>query len=270
VPGDVLLLSNSRPPGGAEPFAHARAVLAGHLAGRDVWFVPYALADHDGYYAWVRRALGEGIDLRPLHRERDPATALADAAAVFVGGGNTFRLLHDVRRLGVLDALRAAPDCRYTGSSAGTNLACPSVKTTNDMPIVDPGGLDALDRVPFQVNPHYLDPDPDSTHQGETREERIREFHEMNDVPVVGLREGAWLHRTGEDLTLGGTTARLLRRDHEPEELAVGTDLSWLLTRPPRRSARPAPPRRSARPASPRRSARPASPRRSARPETSS
>src|SRR5436190_546652 len=113
VPGDVLLLSNSRPPGGAEPFAHAREVLASHLAG-----------------------------------------------------------------------LRAAPDCRYTGSSAGTNLACPTVMTTNDMPIVDPGGLDALARVPFQVNPHYLDPDPRSTHQGETREERIGEFHEMNHVPV--------------------------------------------------------------------------------------
>jgi len=232
VPGDVLLLSNSRPPGGAEPFAHAREVLAGHLGGRAVWFVPYALADHDHYFAWVRRALGDGIDLRPLHREGDPAATAARADAVFVGGGNTFRLLHDVRRLGVLDALRTAPDCRYTGSSAGTNLACPTIMTTNDMPIVDPGGLDALARVPFQVNPHYLDPDPTSTHQGETREERIREFHEMNDVPVVGLREGAWLHRTGAALALGGNTARLFRRDQEPAELVVGTDLSWLLPRP--------------------------------------
>jgi dipeptidase E len=238
VPGDVLLLSNSRPPGGAEPFAHAREVLASHLDGRDVWFVSYALADHDHYFAWVRRALGVGIDLRPLHREPDPAATVAAAAAVLVGGGNTFRLLHEVRRLRVLDALRTNDDCRYTGSSAGTNLACPTVKTTNDMPIVDPGGLDALARVPFQVNPHYLDPDPTSTHQGETREERIAEFHEMNHVPVVGLREGAWLHRTGDDLALGGNTARLFRRDQEPEELAVGTDLSWLLTLP-RRSARP-------------------------------
>jgi dipeptidase E len=230
VPGDVLLLSNSRPPGGAEPFAHAREIFASHLDGRVVWFVPYALADHDHYFAWVRRALGDGIDLRPLHREADPPATAARAEAVFVGGGNTFRLLHDVRRLGVLDALRAAPECRYTGSSAGTNLAGPTVKTTNDMPIVDPGGLDALARVPFQVNPHYLDPDPSSTHQGETREERIREFHEMNDAPVVGLREGAWLHRTGDTLSLGGNTARLFRRDQEPEELVVGTDVSWLLS----------------------------------------
>lgn len=241
MPGDVLLLSNSRPPGGAAPFAHARDVLAGHLGGRPVWFVPYARADHDDYFAWVSRALGDAVDLRPLHREEDPAHTLADAPAVFVGGGNTFRLLHEVRRLGLLAALRANPDCRYTGSSAGTNLGCPTVMTTNDMPIVDPGGLDALGRVPFQVNPHYLDPDPASTHQGETREERIHEFHECNTVPVVGLREGAWLHRTGDGaqpsstigtadgLALGGNTARLFRRGCEPAELAAGTDLTWLL-----------------------------------------
>jgi dipeptidase E len=230
VPGDVLLLSNSHPPGGAEPFAPARDLLAHHLAERPVWFVPYARADHDDYFTWVHDALGPRIDLRPLHREAEPAATLADAAAVFVGGGNTFRLLHDVRRLGLLDALHANPECRYTGSSAGTNLACPTIRTTNDMPILDPGGLDALARVPFQVNPHYLDPDPASTHQGETREERIAEFHEVDPLPVVGLREGAWLHRTGDTLTLDGNTARLFRRNQEPDELAAGTDLSWLLT----------------------------------------
>jgi dipeptidase E len=227
VSGDVLLLSNSRPPGGAEPFSHAREVLTDHLDGRTVWFVPYAQADHDAYAAWARDALQ--LDLRPLHREPDPAATAAAAEAVFVGGGNTFRLLHDVRRLGILDALRGNDACRYTGSSAGTNLACPTVRTTNDMPIVDPGGLDALGRVPFQVNPHYLDPDPTSTHQGETREERIREFHEVAATPVVGLREGAWLRRTGDTVTLGGNTARLFRRGEEPTELGPGTDLSWLM-----------------------------------------
>jgi dipeptidase E len=230
VPGDVLLLSNSRPPGGDEPFAHAREILARHLGDRPVWFVPYARADHDDYFTWVRRALGPDVDLRPLHAEPDPAATAGEAAAVFVGGGNTFRLLADVRRLGVLDALRANPGCRYTGSSAGTNLGCPTIRTTNDMPIVDPAGLDALALVPVQVNPHYLDPDPTSTHQGETREERIAEFHEVDATPVVGLREGAWLHRTGDTLTLDGHTARLFRRGREPEELATGTDLSWLLT----------------------------------------
>jgi dipeptidase E len=128
VPGDVLLLSNSRPPGGAEPFTHAREVLDAHLGGRTVWFLPYAQADHDAYFRWVDEALG--VDLRPLHREPDPAATAAGADAVFVGGGNTFRLLHDVRRLGVLDALRANDACRYTGSSAGTNLAQPTIMTT--------------------------------------------------------------------------------------------------------------------------------------------
>jgi dipeptidase E len=230
VTGDVLLLSNSRPPDGSAPFAHARDVLAHHLGGRTVWFLPYARADHDDYTAWVADALRDaaGLEVRGLHRGRDPAATVAAADAVFVGGGNTFRLLHDVRRLGILDALRANTAARYTGSSAGTNLACPTIRTTNDMPIVDPGGLDAVGRVPFQVNPHYLDPDPRSRHQGETREERIAEFHEVSDVPVIGLREGAWLHVTGADLTLGGGTARLFRRGEEPTEHAAGTDLSWL------------------------------------------
>lgn len=225
VTESALLLSNSRPPGGREPFAHAREVLAEHLGDRTVWFVPYARADHDDYTAWVRDALS--LDVRGVHRVADPAATLAGADAVLVGGGNTFRLLRDVQRLGLLAPLRAV--ARYVGSSAGTNLACPTVRTTNDMPIVVPDGLGALGLVPFQVNPHYVDPEPASSHQGETRAERITEFHEVNDVAVVGLREGAWLHLTGPVVTLGGNTARLFRRGEEPVECAVGTDLSWLL-----------------------------------------
>lgn len=222
----TLLLSNSRPPGGDAPFAHARDVLREHLGDRTVWFLPYARADHDDYTAAVAEALGE-LDVRGLHTSPHPAATLRDADAVFVGGGNTFRLLRDVRRLGLLDPLRAVE--RYTGSSAGTNLACPTIRTTNDMPIVDPGGLDAVARVAFQVNPHYLDPDPASTHQGETREERIAELHEVDDVPVVGLREGAWLHARDGAVTLGGSTARLFRRGAEPTEHAPGEELSALL-----------------------------------------
>lgn len=248
MPADVLLMSNSRPPDGDVPFAHAADVLREQLGGRTVWFVPHALADHDAYTdsvgAALRRVLGDdGIDLRGLHREPDPVAVLDGAdpetEAVFVGGGNTFRLLRRVRDLGILDALRRRDDLRYSGASAGSNLAGPTVMTTNDMPIVDPGGFDALGRVPFQINPHYLDPDPSSTHRGETREQRIAEFHEMNDVPVVGLREGAWLVQRSEGtgggtgtltLTLVGHTARLFRRGEEPTEHAAGTDLTRLLT----------------------------------------
>jgi dipeptidase E len=119
------------------------------------------------------------------------------------------------------------------GSSAGTNMACPTLRTTNDMPIVEPGTFRSFGLLPFQINPHYLDPDPASTHMGETREKRIEQFLEENDVPVLGMREGSWLRRNGSMLTLGGTTgARLFRRGAAPQEFADGADLSFLLDLP--------------------------------------
>lgn len=239
MPADALLFSNSRPPGADVPFAHAAEPLRAHLGDRTLWFAAWAGHDLDGYTGFVADALREvlgPLDVRGLHREPDPAATIRDAdpgrETVFVGGGNTFRLRRRTGDNGVLEALRARNDLRYAGASAGSNLACPTIRTTNDMPIVDPGGLDAVGRIPVQINPHYLDPDPRSTHRGETREERIREFHEENAVAVVGLREGAWLLRRHDALTLGGHTARLFRRGHEPAELAAGTDLSWLLTTP--------------------------------------
>ena len=222
--GDLLLLSNSRPPGGAAPFAHARAELDAHLGDRELWFVPYARADHDDYTAWVAHALGR--EVRGVHRAPDPAAALHTARAVMVGGGNTFRLLATVRRLGLLEPLRTVE--RYVGSSAGTNLAGPTIRTTNDMPIVEPGGLDALGLVPFQINPHYLDPDPASTHRARPARSGSPSSTRRTRRPVLGLREGAWLHRADRTLTLGGNTARLFRRAREPLELAPGADLSWL------------------------------------------
>jgi dipeptidase E len=118
----------------------------------------------------------------------------------------------------------------YTGASAGSNLACPTVRTTNDMPIVEPPSLAALGLVPFQVNPHYLDPAPDSTHMGETRETRIREFLEENDVPVVGLREGAMLRVEGDSVLLKGVAgARIFRRGREPVEATPVSEIGpWL------------------------------------------
>jgi dipeptidase E len=148
---------------------------------------------------------------------------------VFVGGGNTFRLLDQLQRTGLAAAIaaRCAAGMPYVGSSAGTNVATPSIRTTNDMPIVQPMSFAALALVPFQINPHYLDPDPGSRHMGETREERIRQFHEEWPTPVLGLREGAWVRVEGDRATLCGTTgARLFLRGAPPRELATGADLS--------------------------------------------
>jgi dipeptidase E len=159
------------------------------------------------------------------------------AEAVFVGGGNTFRLLKQMYELDLIEAIRerVRGGLPYIGSSAGTNVATPSIRTTNDMPIVFPPTFDALGLVPFQINPHYLDPDPGSTHKGETREDRIREFHEENTTPVVGLREGSMIRVEGDAATLiGDRPARIFRRGEAPYELPVGSRIDFPTAAPVR------------------------------------
>ena len=211
-------------------FAELREVLEG--VGR-VLFIPHALRDHAGYAATARAAFQEiGFGLDSLHEAKDPRQAVLDAEAIFCGGGNTFRLLDRLVRLDVLDAIRsrAVEGMPYTGASAGSNLACPTIMTTNDMPIVEPPSLDALGLVSFQINPHYLDPVAGSMHMGETRETRIREFHEENDVPVVGLREGAILRVEGDAVELKGRAgARIFRRGREPVELTPVASIAALV-----------------------------------------
>jgi dipeptidase E len=187
-----------------------------------VLFLPYALADRDAYAEKVRERFGRlGKALDSAHQTPDPNAAVEQAEAVFVGGGNTFRLLADLHRLDLLEPIRrrVAEGMPYVGSSAGSNVACPTIKTTNDMPVIEPPSFEALGLVGFQINPHYLDPDPSSTHMGETREERIRQYHEENDLPVAALREGAILRVEGRSVTLQGRAgARLFRRGMEPVE----------------------------------------------------
>ena len=227
----LLLLSNSTAPG-KRYLEHAAEVLAATLDGvQRLVFVPFALADHDGYTGQVRRALEPyGVHTTGAH-EGDPIELLDAAQAVFVGGGNTFRLLRELHARELVAAIRdrVAHGTVYIGSSAGTNVACPSLRTTNDMPIVQPPSFDAIGLVPFQINPHYLDPVPG--HMGETRAERIEQFLEENDVPVLAMREGTWLTRADSTLTLGGEPvgARLFRRGTAPEEIESGADLSALL-----------------------------------------
>jgi dipeptidase E len=229
-----LLLISTSTVFGTRYLEHAFSELRDVLAPvRRVLFVPHALRDRDAYAAKARDAFAEmGFTLESLHEAADPRSAVAQAEAVFCGGGNTFRLLKALYDLDVLEALRArvAEGTPYAGASAGANLACPTVRTTNDMPIVEPRSLAALGLVPFQINPHYVDPSPGSTHMGETRETRIREFHEENEAPVVGLREGSMLRIEGDSVVLKGLAgARIFRRGQEPVEVAPVVEIGSLV-----------------------------------------
>jgi dipeptidase E len=230
----LLLISNSTLFGGGY-LDHAEAQIRRTLDGvRDVLFVPYALHDRDGYAGKARdRFQRMGFALRSIHQAPDPVRAVEEAGSVFIGGGNTFRLLDALHGAGVLQPLRArvAAGMPYLGSSAGSNVACPTIMTTNDMPIVQPPSFAALGLVPFQINPHYQDPEPGSRHMGETREERLRQFLEEQDVPVAGLREGAMLAVTGDDVVLEGSSGlRVFRRGMSPVEVLPVADVRALLS----------------------------------------
>jgi dipeptidase E len=208
-------------------------------------FLPYALADHDGYVRILtEKGIHAGYELDGIHRHDDPVRAVREASALFVGGGNTFRLLADLYRHGLLEPIRerVRAGVPYLGISAGCNVACPTIKTTNDMPITQPSNLDALALVPFQVNPHYFTGqtwvatsaaaaagDLPTPHYGETRDDRLREYHEMNDLPVVGLWEGGVLRCEAGCVLLAGAEARVFRKGQEPVDAPPGTDLAGLL-----------------------------------------
>ena len=168
-----------------------------------------------------------GLEVTGAHETGRPAATIREATCLFVGGGNTFRLLATLRRLGVMDEVAArvhTGTCSYIGSSAGTNVACPTIRTTNDMPIVEVGSLDALRLVPFQINPHYTDAAVPGL-MAETRAERIAQFHERSDVPVIGLLEGSWIRVDGDDRRLGGTNGAKVFERGTVTELAPGDSL---------------------------------------------
>lgn len=229
-----LLLISTSMVFGTRYLEHAFQELQDVLTGvRRVLFIPYALKDRDAYAVKARAAFGEiGFALDSLHDAADPRRSVEEAEAIFCGGGNTFRLLDTLYRLELMEPIRrrALAGMPYTGASAGSNLACPTIRTTNDMPIVEPPTLEALGLVPFQINPHYLDPAPASTHMGETRETRLREFHEENVTPVVGLREGAMVRVEGSSIELRGRAgARIFRRGEEPVEVVPVAALDALV-----------------------------------------
>lgn len=229
-----LLLVSSSTIHGHGYLDHVADALSGFLSGvKTVTFVPYALSDRDAYAAKAReRFTALGRELVSVHQAPDPRAAIRGAEAVFVGGGNTFRLLKWLQDEGLLGPIRdrAAEGMPYVGSSAGTNVACPSIRTTNDMPIVPTANLLALGLVPYQINPHYLDPDPASTHKGETREERLLQYLEESPVPVVGLRESAFVRvENGVSRLEGERGARVFSRGAAPFEISAGAELESIL-----------------------------------------
>jgi dipeptidase E len=230
----LLLISNSTLHGGGY-LDHCAGAISSFLAPSvsRVLFVPYAVFDRSAYAAKVRgRFAAMKLAVDSIHdTPGGPLEAIERAQALFVGGGNTFRLLDWLWRERLIDPIRrrVREGMPYVGSSAGSNVACPSIRTTNDMPIVQPASFEALNLVPFNINPHYQDPIPGSTHMGETREERIREFHEENTPPVLGLREGAWLWIDAGTVALQGSSgARLFRGGEPPVEFAPGARLDFL------------------------------------------
>jgi len=230
----LLLISNSTLHGSGY-LDHAESEIRDFLGELNhVLFVPFALLDRDKYTATARARFQKmGYELTSIHSAANPAQAVKETDAMFIGGGNTFRLLKALYDFDLLDVIRERVDAGmpYIGSSAGSNMACPTIRTTNDMPIVQPPSFNALGLVPFQINPHYLDPDPNSRHMGETREERIIQFLEENETPVVGLREGAMLRiENGEIILRGSTGARIFRRGFEPLEFTPGAKLNELLS----------------------------------------
>ena len=229
----VLLISNSTLHGRGY-FDHVEQEVKRFLGrARTVLFFPFALHDRESYATRAeQRFAAMGFSLSSAHTTDDPKKSIEEADAIFIGGGNTFRLLKALQDLEVIEAIRnrVVKGAPYIGSSAGSNVAGPTIRTTNDMPIVQPQSFDALGLVPFQINPHYQDPDPASKHMGETREERILQFLEENDTPVVGMREGAWIRVEDGRTMLGGENgARIFRRGQAPVEVRSGSEITDLV-----------------------------------------
>ena len=201
-----------------------------------ILFIPYARPSGISYDEYTEKAKEafETINkkIKGIHEFDNPKEAIKNAEAIFVGGGNTFELVHQLYKNEILHDLKDAVEngTPYLGTSAGSNICGVTMMNTNDMPIVYPPSFDTMGLIPFNINAHYLDPDPTSKHMGETRETRIQEFHVFNETPVLGLREGSWLAVSGDTIQLKGTfSARLFRKDKAPVELIPETIIDKVL-----------------------------------------
>jgi dipeptidase E len=200
-----------------------------------ILFIPYARPSgisHDEYTKKAAQAFATiNIKVQGIHEFENPEEAIQNAEGVFTGGGNTFLLVTQLYKNKIMQLLaeKVKNGTPYLGTSAGSNICGLSMQTTNDMPIIYPPSFQTLGLIPFNLNPHYLDPDANSQHMGETRETRIKEFHAFNAIPVLGLREGSWLEVKGNKITLkGALKARLFKQNEAPQELETESDLSSL------------------------------------------
>ena len=232
----LLLISNSTNPG--EPYLdYPKNNIRSFLGSKPLkaLFIPYAAVtfSFDDYEKKVAERFREtGHEIISIHHSADPVSAVRDASVIVVGGGNTWKLLKMIRENGLIEPVRqkVISGTPYIGWSAGSNMACPTIRTTNDMPIVEPGSFEAFNLIPFQINPHYVDVNP-AGHAGETREQRIEEFIEANpDILVAGLRESSMLIVEEDRISLAGQTKiRIFRKGAAPLELSSKDDLSFLL-----------------------------------------
>lgn len=232
----LLLISNSTNPGEAY-LDYPKNEIKKFLGNNPVkaLFIPYAAVTftYDQYELKVRERFNEtGHDIISIHHFSNPVNAVREASAIVVGGGNTWMLLKMIRDNNLIEPIRrkVTDGTPYIGWSAGSNMACPTIRTTNDMPVVEPDSFGAFNLIPFQINPHYLDSNP-AGHAGETREQRIEEFIEVNpSIYVAGLREGTMLLMEDENLVLKGkSNIRIFKKGRPPAEFSSANDLSFLL-----------------------------------------
>jgi dipeptidase E len=237
---DLLLLSNGSMHGSgyldyAEPYIQ-NMLRSNKKTISKILFIPYARPSGATLETYTTKARDRfktmGFNLTGIHEYHNIKYAVEDAEAIFIGGGNTFVLLNSLYKADIMEIIKKKVEdgTPYIGASAGSNVAGKTIMTTNDMPIVYPPSFNAMGLIPFIINPHYLDTDPDSTHRGETRETRIKEYHAFNDDIVVGLREGAMLRVIGDNVHLYGKTgAKIFRKGQEPTEHKPGESLDFLL-----------------------------------------
>jgi dipeptidase E len=232
-----LIVASTSRVHGTKPLHYLLPTLSEFFSGvEELLFIPYARPSgisHQGYTEAVQKAFDVlNIQVKGIHEFENPKEAIQQAQAIFTGGGNTFELVNQLYQNDLISTLQETLELGipYLGTSAGSNICGVTMMNTNDMPIVYPPSFDTLAMIPFNINAHYLDPNPNSTHMGETRETRIKEFHVFNQTPVLGLREGSWLEVLGDDIILKGSlTARLFLQGKKAVELQPNSKINLYL-----------------------------------------